>query len=165
MMSFSDSVKTCFIKKFGDATGRASRSEFWWFQLFIWSVIILLILIGIALDRNGGDVFLFIALAVFLITLIPNICSRVRRLHDSDHSGANLLWPFLLGALGNIMVLILLCQRGNKGENEYGPNPLIPNIETEPEYLYESNVDTESGISENNVNTTDYSEEITDVDL
>jgi uncharacterized membrane protein YhaH (DUF805 family) len=33
-MTFADSIRTCFAK-YADFNGTASRSEFWWFQLFL----------------------------------------------------------------------------------------------------------------------------------
>ena len=37
MVTFSEAVKICFIKKFATISGRASRAEYWWFQLNILS--------------------------------------------------------------------------------------------------------------------------------
>ena len=39
MMTFSESIKTCF-KKYFDSEGRATRAEYWWFQLLWWCVTI-----------------------------------------------------------------------------------------------------------------------------
>ena len=33
-MGFGDAVRTC-LKKYGDFDGRAIRSEFWWWVLFV----------------------------------------------------------------------------------------------------------------------------------
>jgi uncharacterized membrane protein YhaH (DUF805 family) len=33
-MTFQESIRTCFAK-YADFSGRASRSEYWWFALFI----------------------------------------------------------------------------------------------------------------------------------
>ncbi len=33
-MTFGESIKTCFAK-YADFTGRASRSEYWWWFLFL----------------------------------------------------------------------------------------------------------------------------------
>lgn len=37
-MRFSTAVKTCLVTKYADFQGRASRSEYWWFMLFIFGV-------------------------------------------------------------------------------------------------------------------------------
>ena len=36
-MTFQESIQVCF-KKYADFTGRASRSEYWWFMLFLFLV-------------------------------------------------------------------------------------------------------------------------------
>jgi len=125
MVTFSEAVKICFIKKFATISGRASRAEYWWFQLFIWSTTFLLVMVGIALEKNGGNFFLAIAGIFFFIMIIPNFCSRVRRLHDTNHSGWNLLWGCIpyLGSIGAIYILILECTGSDSGLNDYGPNP------------------------------------------
>ena len=125
MVTFSEALSICFIKKFATISGRASRAEYWWFQLFIWGTTFLLIMIGAALEKKGGDVFWSIGVIFFLITIIPNFCSRVRRLHDSNHSGWNLLWGCIpyLGTIGAIYILILECTGSDSGPNDYGPNP------------------------------------------
>lgn len=156
MMSFSDAVKTCFIKKYAKASGRASRSEFWWYQLFIWSVVIILVLIAIAIDENGiSDVISIIALIFYLVNLIPSFCARIRRLHDTDHSGWTLLWQCIpyIGGFAAIYIFILECMAGDKDENQYGPNPLMPIFDEELED------------SEYITSSVDNNEEITDVDL
>ena len=156
MMSFSDAVKTCFVKKYATISGRASRSEFWWFQLFIWSVFILLCAIGSGFDKDAANFIAFVAGIFYVITLIPNFCSRVRRLHDTNHSGLNLLWcciPYL-GFLGAIYILILECMGSDEFDNKYGPNPQTTTLNTEPNYS--------EMISSSSKET---HQEITDVDL
>jgi len=87
------SIKTCFQKYF-DFTGRASRSEFWWFHLFL---------------VLGSGAFLYIDAKVFgtaqnidpfsalfsLLTFFPAISVRARRLHDINFSGWWQVLPFL----------------------------------------------------------------------
>ena len=42
-MTFGDSIKTCF-SKYADFNGRATRSEFWWWVLFVWRAHLRMIL-------------------------------------------------------------------------------------------------------------------------
>jgi uncharacterized membrane protein YhaH (DUF805 family) len=49
-----------------------------------------------------------------LIVVIPHIAVNVRRMHDLGKSGWYCLVP--------IYNLILACQEGYRGENEYGPD-------------------------------------------
>src|SRR3569833_1653990 len=74
-MNFQESVKTCFAK-YVDFSGRASRSEYWWFALFI-------VLGNVLLSFVGHGLPLLFALA----TLLPSIAAATRRLHDTDRSG------------------------------------------------------------------------------
>ena len=54
-MTFSDAVRTCLKVKYATFQGRASRSEYWWFMLFIYGVS--LILGGLALALGGARGF------------------------------------------------------------------------------------------------------------
>ena len=89
-MGFVESIKTCFSKCFV-FSGRASRSEFWWFGLFV----ILLYIPAIYLDilhfgsfdqwargENYGPFGLFLYLSSF----IPILAVTFRRLHDVNKS-------------------------------------------------------------------------------
>lgn len=149
MVSFSEAIKICTTKKFATISGRATRAEYWWFQLFIYLVMFLLILIGIHLEHNGGDIFMIIAMIFFFIMIIPNFCSRVRRLHDSGHSGWFLLWG-ILPYLGWLIVLIAELE-GSDPDNEYGPNPNNP--------YAKNNYNQQTGSTINEI------EQVTNVDL
>jgi uncharacterized membrane protein YhaH (DUF805 family) len=148
-MNFIDAIRTCFSNYVG-FSGRASRSEFWFFFLFQ-------LLMGIAaavLDRAlvAGGQKLFTAL-VSLAFFLPGLAVTVRRLHDVDHRGWWLLLPLpfivfgaviipvatlnaipvfiFIGAvlavagLGlAILLFVWYCTRGTAGPNRFGPNPL-----------------------------------------
>jgi len=87
--------------------GRASRSEFWYFFLFV-QVISLL---GAALHEGLG----FLTLALY----VPLFSVAVRRLHDIGRSGWSLLWA-ILPWIGAILILVWFVRRGSPGENPYG---------------------------------------------
>lgn len=90
-LTFFEAIRVCLIK-YADFTGRASRSEFWWFTLFV-------ILVTSALT------YLSEALAsVFLVAiLLPQLAVGTRRLHDIGKSG---WWQlFLLAPVGGIVIL------------------------------------------------------------
>lgn len=98
------------LKKYAVFSGRASRSEFWFFVLFnIIVSIILGIVDGIA-QTNGliGNIY---SLAV----LLPSLAVGIRRIHDSGKSGWFILVPFY-----NLYLYII---DGTHGENKYGPRP------------------------------------------
>jgi uncharacterized membrane protein YhaH (DUF805 family) len=110
-MSFSDAVKTCF-SKYVTFTGRASRPEFWFFTLFIIILDIVVTLIDLAIGSQ------ILSLIVGLGLLLPSITVTVRRLHDTDRSGA---WWFigLVPIIGWIVLLVFLVSSGTPGPNQY----------------------------------------------
>lgn len=103
-MTFQESIRTCFTK-YVDFNGRASRSEYWWFALFI--VIVSVVLSLWSRELN----------AVFsLATLLPSIAAATRRLHDANRSGWWQLIVFL-PIIGWIVLVIFLAQQGKPAEN------------------------------------------------
>ena len=113
-MNFLESVNTC-LKKYFVFEGRASRSEYWWFQL----VVSPSYYISIFLENEISYFFL----GITLVTLIPAISVGVRRLHDSNRSGFFLLISFI-PFIGGIILLFFLIAEGTNGKNRFGPNPL-----------------------------------------
>ena len=114
-MTLGESISTCF-KKYFVTKGRASKSEFWWFQL-IWVVSYLATIIF----ENESAIFFF--LGIIIIIAIPLFTVGIRRLHDTNKSGFNVLWSFL-PFIGGIVVLAFMIGEGTKGKNQYGENPL-----------------------------------------
>lgn len=98
MMTFSDAVFTCF-SKYATFSGRASRSEYWWWYLFtfiigcVTSVIDMNANLIIKLDEEStvGVINLIFA----LILMLPSLAVTVRRYHDSGHSGWWILCPIV----------------------------------------------------------------------
>ena len=96
---------TRFWRKFATFSGRASRSEYWWWTLISALVSVVLqiagrVLIGPGFLTPTDSTFdlrsillpLVPSLAWSLIILIPQIALSVRRLHDTNRSG----WWYLL---------------------------------------------------------------------
>ena len=113
-MTFSESVSTC-LKKYFVFEGRASRSEYWWFQLIVTPSYL------ISEVFNNDIAYLFLGITFF--TLIPAISAGVRRLHDTNKSGFFLLFG-LIPFIGGIILLFFLIPEGTKGKNRFGPDPL-----------------------------------------
>ena len=109
-MTFTSSVKTCFSKYF-TFSGRASRSEFWWFVLFIEVVAIILMVIDAALfgadaaDPETGWNYPVISL-FRLATFLPLLAAGWRRLHDTGRPGRYLLLPLLLTLVFLVILVI-----------------------------------------------------------
>lgn len=100
-MTFGQSIKTCF-SKYVTFSGRATRSEFWWFSLF--SFIVLWIP--------------FVQFLGFLL-ILPSWAVAVRRLHDVGKSGWNLLWT-IIPFLGSLYLLWLYIQESQPEANNWG---------------------------------------------
>tara|TARA_Y100000816_G_scaffold208578_1_gene154365 strand:- start:36 stop:422 length:387 start_codon:yes stop_codon:yes gene_type:complete len=125
MMSFTESLSTCFKKTFV-YQGRASRSEYWWFQLLF--SICYLILIGgdeavIFRDHPAYDVLIWMAIGVIVICILPGLAVTIRRLHDINKSGGLILIS-LIPFIGSLLLLLMLILEGTKGKNRFGKNPL-----------------------------------------
>lgn len=110
-------VKTCF-KKYATFSGRASRKEFWYFILVTTVVDWVLTALGAFSGGLGLPLYGIWELACF----IPTIAVASRRLHDVGKSG---WWWALIFAcgIGVIYPIILACQNGWKGANQYGEEP------------------------------------------
>lgn len=84
--SFGEAILVCF-KKYVTCSGRASRSEYWYFTLFS---IILFFAFIVSTANLGIEDFIFkILLLSFYVYLIflPHLAVTVRRLHDINRSG------------------------------------------------------------------------------
>eukprot|EP01012_Entosiphon_sulcatum_P028805 TRINITY_DN34958_c0_g1_i1.p1 TRINITY_DN34958_c0_g1~~TRINITY_DN34958_c0_g1_i1.p1 ORF type:complete len:127 (-),score=27.05 TRINITY_DN34958_c0_g1_i1:30-410(-) len=108
-MDFQTAVKTCF-QKYTDFSGRASRSEFWWFILAEVVVLIVASLIH-------QIVYLIAALGF----LLPVLAAGSRRLHDIGKSG----WFQLLMIipLVNLVLIYFFVQPSQPEANAYGQPP------------------------------------------
>lgn len=123
-MTFAEAVKTV-LSKYAVFSGRARRSEFWWFVLFNILVSIVAAILDAALGTGWGSGSGVISLIVSLALLIPYLAVTVRRLHDTDRSG----WWILIGLIplvGFIVLLIFTVQDGTPGPNKHGPSPKHP---------------------------------------
>ncbi len=119
-MTFGESISTCF-KKYVDFNGRASRSEFWYFYLFLAILSVAAIPLDIAIFpyNEWGPINTTIA----ILTFFPYISVTARRLHDSNYSGW--LQLLVITIIGIIPVLIWLIQKGYEDENRFGINPVV----------------------------------------
>ena len=117
-MDFQTSIKTCF-NKFAVFSGRASRSEFWFFVLFgilggIIALIIDVMILGYPFEESGPINLIF---SVALI--VPSLSVAARRLHDINKSGWwQLLW---ITIIGGILLIIWHATEGENKKNKFGP--------------------------------------------
>lgn len=109
-MDFQTAVRTG-LSRYVDFSGRASRSEYWWFVLFQ----ALVVAAAAILDIFVG----FLQVLVTIGLILPGLAVAVRRLHDTDRSG----WWFLISfvpLVGFVVLLVFLVARGTDGENRFG---------------------------------------------
>ena len=116
--------KKVVFDNYANFSGRARRSEYWYYTL---ATIIISMLLGlvdfvsnltIVLNPGMGITRAIYSLLVFL----PGLAVMVRRLHDVGKSG----WFFFIIFIplaGVIWLLIVLCTEGDSGPNAYGPDP------------------------------------------
>jgi uncharacterized membrane protein YhaH (DUF805 family) len=114
-----EAVKTC-LRKYFDFTGRARRSEYWWFMLFLLIVYLVGSFLAALLSTVLSGVFgieptklaIVLVMVLMLAFIIPAYSALTRRLHDTGRSGwwvvlaavlsliygfcySRLLWPFI----------------------------------------------------------------------
>jgi uncharacterized membrane protein YhaH (DUF805 family) len=90
-------MQSTLFANYWSGQGRASRSEFWYFNLFSVAVLVALIVLGnFCRDRGLPELASFFGVleAGFQILMIcPALAVWIRRLHDVGFSG----WWLLLG--------------------------------------------------------------------
>ena len=138
-MTFGQSIRTC-LRKFATFSGRGSRSEFWYFTLFLWLTSSAVGLIESAIfggqnmtsqvhqvssDDSVSDYVIQstaygsgpISSLYALVTLVPSTAAAWRRMHDSGRSGWWLLAPLSIIALLMVVVFAQIFAAGLFGEN------------------------------------------------
>ena len=120
MMSFGDAITNCLTNNYVGFSGRASRSEYWFWVLF---TMIISIVTGIM------DGFIFgsglgtglISTLTSVVFFLPGLAVWVRRLHDVGKSGWWILSSILI--LPVLLLLYWLIIEGDSNPNEYGEVP------------------------------------------
>ena len=151
MLSFPQALKICIIKKPFNWKDRASRSEFWWFFLFI--NLFSILISPLAEQYKVMNIIMGVS-SIPLLWLHTMV--SIRRLHDLNKSAWWLFAPYLYLLLAIIILaltvdpwadekspvhivlilgvfavliyflvlLCLFCKRGTVGANRFGPDPL-----------------------------------------
>ena len=107
------------FNKYAEFSGRARRSEYWYFILFNVLVGIALGIIDSVLFGHRMNVF---SSLYNLFVFVPSLAVAVRRLHDIGKSG----WWWLImliPIIGWIWFIILMATDSVPGKNQYGPYP------------------------------------------
>ncbi len=140
-MGFKEAIRTCVREKYITFSGRASRSEYWYFILFYFLVSVAFIALGVLLGgtssvetgemSTGLILTLALGTVVSLALFLPMIAVVVRRFHDRNLSGWWYLVSIIAGAvpfvgiLASIAVFVITVLKGTDGENKFGPDPLV----------------------------------------
>jgi len=108
-MDFQTAVKTCF-NKYADFTGRATRSEYWWFVLA--EVVVLIV---------ASLIHQYVYVIAALAFLLPALAVGARRLHDIGKSG----WLQLLMIIPivNLVLIYFYVQPTQPEPNAHGAPP------------------------------------------
>ena len=118
IMGFGEAVQSVF-SKYATFSGRARRSEYWYFVLL--QVIVTAVLSTLYYATNS-TIFTFLLGLFDLALLVPSLAVCWRRLHDIGRSGAYYFFV-LIPLVGWILLLVWMCQDSQPGANQYGPNP------------------------------------------
>jgi uncharacterized membrane protein YhaH (DUF805 family) len=120
-MAIKEAISYCFRHYVG-FNGRAARSEYWYWTLFVYLLLIVCWLIDMTVfgfNTTGVNPMTVLAL---LAILLPTLGVSARRLHDIDRSG---WWALLIfTVIGYVVLIYWACMRGTVGANRFGPDPL-----------------------------------------
>jgi uncharacterized membrane protein YhaH (DUF805 family) len=116
------------LQNYATFSGRARRSEYWFFALFnmVFAIVAMVLdnILGTTLNMGYGVSlpYGYIYILYTIVVLIPGLAVAVRRLHDIGKSG----WMFLIvliPIIGPIWLLVLLFTDSQHGSNKWGENP------------------------------------------
>ena len=99
-------------------SGRTNVPDFWWAVLG--NVIVVAVLRLLCLIPFLGVIVAVVAGLYGLALLIPGLAMSFRRLHDTGKSAWYLLLSLIPG-VGEIILIVLLAQPSQAGDNRYGP--------------------------------------------
>lgn len=119
------------LRRYAEFTGRSRRKEYWMFALMQWLVAaavgLLVILLYLTTTTETQMMMVLTPVLILaglfsLFCLVPGIAVTIRRLHDTDRSGWNLLWG-LVPLVGGFILLYFYVSDGDSGSNRFGPDP------------------------------------------
>jgi len=151
-MTFKESIRACLHDKFFTFRGRASCSEFWYFNLFTFLVFLFIAIffgtwasksfIGLIFEIQN-DMFVLRAFGTIICVslFLPSVAVTIRRFHDR---GLSYWWYFgaglaaaVIGVSGIVILigsLFVTVPAGEHFVNKFGADPTRPEG---PDNLYE----------------------------
>ena len=121
-MGFADAVNNTIMYNYGNFTGRASRSEYWFFILFVWIFDMITTFADTIIFGTPAAEWGPLFWIGTLVLIVPLLSIEVRRLHDTGRSG----WWILIGiipCIGLIALIVWCVQEGDAHVNAYGDVP------------------------------------------
>ena len=101
-----EAMRVCLVEKYACFNGRASRSEFWYFTLGSFLLVLAVLIVGgilAAVLGKAGGILLGILMAVaFFGLIVPSLAVQARRLHDINMTGWLVLAGIALNALAGL---------------------------------------------------------------
>jgi uncharacterized membrane protein YhaH (DUF805 family) len=122
-MGFGEAISSGF-RNYVNFSGRAPRSEYWFWSLFTSLVSLAAGIFDLAIAAGTG--FSPFSTIAGLGLILPGIAVSVRRLHDLDRTGWWLLLIFT--GIGGILLLIWDCMKGTDGPNRFGSDPVAGKV-------------------------------------
>ena len=110
------------LKNSFNFSGRARRSEYWFFALFNFLIAVGLTIFDLVIGSFSEGGFGLISGLYTLLMVIPNLSLTFRRLHDTGRSA----WWILFGIIpliGAITLFVFMCLDSEAADNQYGSNP------------------------------------------
>lgn len=109
-MGFTDAI-TAGFRNYAQFSGRAIRSEFWWWILF--TTVVNAALNALNVSTSVGSILLGSSLSgVWSVgVIVPTLAVTVRRLRDAGRGWPELFW-LLLPVVGLIVLIVHLCEAG-----------------------------------------------------
>jgi uncharacterized membrane protein YhaH (DUF805 family) len=113
-MNLQEAVRSV-LSQYATFSGRARRSEYWFWVLATFLVSIVAGIIDVII---GMQILQYV---VILATIVPNLAVGARRLHDIGKSG----WWQLIGIIPIVgwIIVIVWFATDSQADNEYGPSP------------------------------------------
>jgi len=113
------------LTNWNNFSGRACRSEFWYFVLAAFLVSIIISIFEIAtgmVDIESAEMGI-LSIIFTLLLFVPSLSVTARRLQDRGWSG---WWQLLyVTIVGTLVIIVLNILPAKEDENKWGRNPLL----------------------------------------
>ena len=112
-MKFQQAIDSALFKNYFNLEGKATRSEYWWFGLFVvllifaTSFLASTVAVSIGLEESGMVRVLNYSIGIVLaVTFLPSLGVSVRRFRDAGRGKEEAIVVFFLAIITQLMVPI-----------------------------------------------------------